>query len=528
VRSRLIGTVIAATATTGLSLTGLVSPVAMVSTAEPDGLSVAIDRLLDDPRLEGAMASVVVRDAATGDTLYERNPDQRLNPASNAKLFTSAAAMETLGSDFRYTTEVLTDARTAGDSLKGDLYLRGSGDPTMLAEHYAHLAAQVKAAGITEIKGDVIADDNYFDEVPLGRGWAWDDEPYYYSAATSALTVAPNEDYDSGTVIVQSGPGAAVGEPARIGLVPQTGAVEIVNRATTAAAGSDNTISIERQHASDRVLVTGSVPLDDETSLEWVTVADPTTYAVDVFRRALEAEGIAVKGRTVPEGSTPEGSRVLASHESMTLAELLIPFMKLSNNMHAEALVKTMGAEAGGEGSWPAGLDVVERYLTGRGIDVDDLRISDGSGLSRFDIVSTDDISDMLVGVRDEPWFDGWYASLPVAGVPERFVGGTLRNRMRNTAASGNLRGKTGSLTSVTALSGYVTNADGRELTFSMVSNNYLTSPRSIEDALGVTLASWSEESDESGDAATVSPRTLRQRTDYGPAGVECSWVKAC
>ena len=523
-RSRVIGTVIAIAATTGLSLVSGGAPALVAQTAEPDGLSVAIDALLDDPRLEDAMVSVVVRDANTGDSLYERNPGQRLNPASNAKLFTSTAAMHTLGPDHRFTTDVLSDKTPRAGELAGDLFLRGSGDPTMLAGDYADLAAQLKTAGVRTVKGDVVADDNYFDEVPLGRGWAWDDEPFYYSAVTSALTVAPNEDYDAGTVIVESGPGATIGAKALIGVVPQTNVLDIVNQTTTGPAGSGNTISIEREHASNRVLVTGSVPINDGTSQEWVTVPDPTAYAADVFRGALAAEGIRVKGRVVPEGTTPAGADVLASHDSMTLTELLVPFLKLSNNMHAEALVKTMGAETSGVGSWSAGLATVLGYANGQGVATGNLRLSDGSGLSRFDILSAADISDLLVGVGDEPWFDDWNAALPVAGNPDRLVGGTLRSRMRSTAAANNLHGKTGSLTSVTALSGYVTNADGRELAFSMVSNNYLSSPRSIEDALGVTLATWSE----SGEASPVSPSLLRQRTDYGPEGVECSWAKAC
>jgi D-alanyl-D-alanine carboxypeptidase/D-alanyl-D-alanine-endopeptidase (penicillin-binding protein 4) len=256
----------------------------------------------------------------------------------------------------------------------------------------------------------------------------------------------------------------------------------------------------------------------------WVTVPNPTTYAGNVFRRALSAEGIKVDGR-VREGTTPAGSDQLAQHESMTVGALMTPFLKLSNNMHAEALVKTLGAEVAGTGSTSAGLDAVRGYITGLGIDTSRLRLSDGSGLSRFDLVSSHDLTDMLIGARSEPWFDTWYDALPIAGNPDRFVGGTLRNRMRDTPAANNLHGKTGSLTSVTTLSGYVSNADGRELVFSMMSNNYLVSPRSIEDALGVTLASWSET-----DAAvvTVRPRTLGRATDYGPAGIECSWAKAC
>ena len=216
---------------------------------------------------------------------------------------------------------------------------------------------------------------------------------------------------------------------------------------------------------------------------------------------------------------------MLAEHESMTVGELLSPYLKLSNNMHGEALVKALGAEKTGTGSWSAGLTEVRSWLTANGVDAAKTRLVDGSGLSRMGNVRAQDLTDLLVTVRDEPWFATWYDALPIAGNPDRAVGGTLRNRMRDTAAANNLHGKTGSLTGVTALSGYVTNADGRELVFAMVSNNYLNSPRSIEDALGVTLASWSEESQE---APTVEPRTLRRSTDYGPDSVECSWVKAC
>ena len=299
----------------------------------------------------------------------------------------------------------------------------------------------------------------------------------------------------------------------------------MVNRATTVPAGSDAGLTIERQHASNRVVISGTVAADEGTTTEWVTVPDPTEYAADVLTRALDAEGIEVSGK-VREGATPADARVLASHDSMTLQQLLTPFMKLSNNMHAEALVKTMGQEATGTGSWGAGLDVDEAYAKARGVDTTSLRISDGSGLSRFDLLSADHVADLLVAVRSEPWFEGWYDALPIAGNPDRFTGGTLRSRMRNTPAADNLHGKTGSMTSVTALSGYVTNADGRELVFSMISNNYLLSPRSDEDALGVTLASWSEAA--GAGAPSVSSRSLRRTTDYGPAEVECSWVKAC
>jgi D-alanyl-D-alanine carboxypeptidase/D-alanyl-D-alanine-endopeptidase (penicillin-binding protein 4) len=532
----LIGLTTALTATSGLAVTTLTDQPAdqtqQVAQTEADpALTAAIDALLADPRFEGSMVGVSVRDAESGESLYEHESDQRLNPASNMKLFTSAAAMDALGPDYRFTTDLLATAPVNGGAVRSDLYLRGGGDPVMLAEDYRDLAAQLRQAGIREIKGDLVADDSFFDDVPLGTSWSWDDEPYYYSAVTSALTVAPNTDYDSGTAIVETTPGA-VGSAPKVELVPATSAVKIVNRATTGAAGSSNTLSIEREHASDRVIVTGSIPAGASTNQEWVTVPDPTAYASDVLARALKAEGIRVGGH-IEEGTTPGGATVLATHESMPLSELLVPFLKLSNNMHAEALVKTMGQQASGVGSWPAGLAVVRAYAEEHGVDTSVLRMSDGSGLTRFDLLTSDAVADLLVAVHDEPWFQAWYDALPIAGNPDRFVGGTLRSRMRDTPAANNLHGKTGSLTSVTALSGYVTNADGRDLVFSMISNNYLASPRSQEDKLGVTLASWNE-SDSSSLKKLDQPKRsggldkLDQPSKSEGREVECSWVKAC
>jgi D-alanyl-D-alanine carboxypeptidase/D-alanyl-D-alanine-endopeptidase (penicillin-binding protein 4) len=520
----------ALTATGGLAATGLQSTghQSLVPAADTQGdpaLTSSIDTILADPRLDNAMVSVAVRDADTGERLYERDGTQRLNPASNLKLFTSAAAMDALGPAYRFDTDLLTAGRIRGGALASDLYLRGGGDPTLLAEDYRDLAHQLRAAGVRKVQGDLVADDSFFDDVPLGAAWSWDDEPYYYSAVTSALTVAPDTDYDSGNVIVRVDPAAGAGRKPLIALQPQTRTVVIDNRAVTGPAGSGTDLSVERVHASNRVVVTGSIAVGAGTDEEWVTVPDPTAYAADVLSKALATEGIRLAGR-VREGTTPQDARVVGTHRSMPLRQLLTPFLKLSNNMHAEALVKTMGQEATGTGSWDAGLTVVRDYAKRVGVDTSNVRISDGSGLSRFDLLGADSVADLLVAVRSEPWFPEWYAALPVAGNPDRFTGGTLRSRMRDTAAANNLHGKTGSMTSVSALSGYVSNADGRRLVFSMISNNFLLSPRSDEDALGVALASWSDK-----DGATVpsvSSRTLRRTTDYGPAGIECSWAKAC
>ncbi|HEU4946094.1 MAG TPA: D-alanyl-D-alanine carboxypeptidase/D-alanyl-D-alanine-endopeptidase [Kribbella sp.] len=509
---------VAATAGLLTQATGAPAPAPQVVQATP--LQQQLDSLLADSRFQGSQVGLLVRDATTGETLYDRNGSTRLLPASNTKLFTSTAAMHTLGPDFRFHTDVLATAPVLAGKLRGDLYLKGYGDPTALESDYVALAKEVAKSGIRRVDGDLVADDTYFDKVRLGDTWSWDDEPFYYSAQTSALTLAPNTDYDSGTAIVESGPGAAVGAPAKLTLVPANDVITLVNTAKTGPAGSANTISIERDHGTNVVRVTGSVPADDTVSQEWVTVWEPTSYAADVFRRALAAEGVEVDGQIRTAAAPVADARRLARDESMTVGELMNPFLKLSNNMHAEALVKTMGAEAGSGGTWSAGLAVATAYAKSVGVDVSAIRLSDGSGLSRKVNVTADSVTDILIAAQQEPWYQQWYDALPIAGNPDRFVGGTLRSRMRNTPAANNLHGKTGSLTGVTALSGYVTDKDGRKLVFSMISNNYLVSPRSVEDAVGVTLASWTEQ----GTVAAIKPSTARTAQ-----ADECGeWVKAC
>src|SRR5215207_7897622 len=353
-------------ATAGLLSQSAGGPAAVQAT----GLQQQLDTLLTDARFTGSQVGLVVRDATSGETLYDRNGSTRLLSASDTKLFSSTAAMDTLGAGFRFHTDVLATAPVRDGKLRGNLYLKGYGDPTALESDYAALAKQVADSGVRRIDGDLVADDTYFDQVRLGDSWAWDDEPYYYSAQISALTLAPNTDYDSGTAIVDSAPGASVGAPVKLTLVPANDVVKLVSTATTGPAGSADTLNIEREHGSNIVRVTGSVPAGGAGGREWVTVWEPTTYAADVFRRALTAEGVEVRGELRTAAAPVASAHRLARDESMTVGELLNPFLKLSNNMHAETLVKTMGAEAGSGGTWSAGLAVVTDYAKSAGVDV--------------------------------------------------------------------------------------------------------------------------------------------------------------
>ncbi|MET9804158.1 D-alanyl-D-alanine carboxypeptidase/D-alanyl-D-alanine-endopeptidase [Streptomyces sp. NPDC006368] len=507
-----------------LGLAALLTVSALPADAGPSdsGLKGAIDTILTDPRLDGGAVSVVVADAATGDTLYQRDSGDRLMPASNTKLVTSAAAMALLGPDHRFRTEVLSTGRRAGGVLRGDLYLRGTGDPTTLAKDYDALAARVAASGITRVSGRVVADDTRFDTHRLGRAWAADDESSYYSAQISPLTVAPDTDYDAGTVVVEAAPATTAGAKPRVTLTPRTGWVRVDNRASTVPAGRPDTLTIERRHGTNTLVISGDIPLRGAATREWGTVWEPTGYAAAVFADALAAHGVRMGGPPRLGERTPDGATLLATHSSMPLRELMRPFMKLSNNMHAEALTKTIGYESSGRGTWSAGLAAIGAYLKTEGVDPDRYRQTDGSGLSRMNLFSAAQLARLLLAVQDAPWFADWYASLPVACAPDRSTGGTLRTRMCNTPAALNAHAKTGSLTGASALSGYVTDAGGRRLVYAVLLNNHLApSVKSVEDAIVVTLA----KSDTAN--GTIRPaQPPRTRATEPAADLECSWRK--
>jgi serine-type D-Ala-D-Ala carboxypeptidase/endopeptidase (penicillin-binding protein 4) len=479
-------------------------------------LAADLDALLSTPGLEGANVELVVR-TLDGETVYSHESDRRLQPASNAKLFTSAAALDVLGQDHRFTTSVHTTGTRNGSVQNGDLYLKGTGDPTMLAADYDALAKKVADAGITAVKGKLVADDTWFDNVRLGTGWAWDDEPFSYSAQVSALTAAPDTDYDAGAIIIRVAPGTD--GKAVVTTVPPTNYVTIASTAVTGAAGSANTIGITREHGSNTFTVTGSIPSGGAATSAYRSVWEPTGYAAALFRAALERHGVSVAGATT-RGALPAGATEVATRQSMPLRQLMVPFLKLSNNLHAEILVKTMGRKASNRGTWAAGLTAVSNQLANYGVDPARLSLRDGSGLSRMDQAAPDQLAALLDAAHDRPWFPEWYEALPIAGKTDRLVGGSLRSRMVGTAAEGKVHAKTGSMTGVSGLSGYVTTADGQLWVFSMVTNNNIgVNLRALEDAVAIRLA-------QEGSAA----RTMSTVPDLTGemSELECAWVKAC
>jgi D-alanyl-D-alanine carboxypeptidase/D-alanyl-D-alanine-endopeptidase (penicillin-binding protein 4) len=452
--------------------------------------SVSLDHLVADPALSGATVSLMVRDAGSGRTLYQHNPRTRLIPASNLKLLTTAAAMDVLGPQYRFSTQLLSDGMRQGERLTGNLYLRGLGDPTLQFADYQALAAQLASQGVRQVQGELVFDDTWFDAERLGIDWAQDDESTYYGAQISALTVSPNTDFDAGTLIVTAKAPGLAGQPVSVVVSPATDYVQLSNRAVS---GPGNTYAITRQHGTNLLQLTGALA-PGKQSRQWVSVWEPTQLVANLFEQALARQGIQVVGRRVIGGATPATATLLAEHQSAPLQALITPLLKLSNNAMSEALLKAMGRKTANAGTAQAGVTAVAAFMKRQGMDPTTLSQVDGSGLSRRNLLSSQNLTDLLLATARQPWFEAWYNALPVAGNADRMTGGSLRYRLRGTPAENNLHAKTGSMAGVSSLSGYITDAQGRRLVFSMVSNNYLSDAapiRALENRLAVALTQW-------------------------------------
>lgn len=474
----------------GAILLGLTMLLGGCATASRTSSGQNLDQVLADPALNGATVSLMVRDARSGSTLYQHNPRTRLIPASNLKLLTTAAAMDVLGPRYRFSTLLLSNGTRQGERLSGNLYLRGLGDPTTQFADYQVLAAQLASQGVRQVQGDLVFDDSWFDAERLGVDWAQDDESTYYGAQISALTVSPNTDFDAGTLLVTAKAPTAVGQPVTVVVSPPTDYVQLSNRAVS---GTGNSYGITRQHGTNLLQLSGALA-PGKQSRQWVSVWEPTQLVANLFEQALAQQGIQVLGRRVIGGATPATATVVAEHQSAPLQDLITPLLKLSNNNMSEALLKAMGRKTANAGTAAAGVAAVAGFMQRQGLDPATLSQVDGSGLSRRNLVSSQNLTDLLLAAAKQPWFDAWYNALPIAGNADRMTGGSLRYRLRGTAAQNNLHAKTGSMAGVSSLSGYITDAKGRRLVFSMVSNNYLSDAapiRALENRVALALSQW-------------------------------------
>lgn len=430
-----------------------------------DTLQTRIDTILADTNLSNGIQGVLVKSLKTGSVLYERNSHLAMIPASNQKLLVSATVLDQLGPDYTLKTELYASGKVnAKGVLEGDIVLKGGGDPTLATADLERFVAQLKSRGIRKVTGGVIVDDTLFDTQRLGWGWSWDNLPYYYSAEISALNL------DRNVAQVYVSPGEKDGARAVAWVKPAADYMAIDCTATTDAAGSEKSISVWRKLGTNTITVSGSIPLGSkaESPETAVTVQEPALYTGHVLRTLMARQGMQVIGG-VSSGKLPQGAELVYSHASRPISEMVALLNKPSDNLIAEVLLKALGAADTGKGSADSGAEVEKRFFERIGMDLTALKIVDGSGLSRLNYVSPRNLVALLThmwGHKDSGVFVG---SLPIAGVD-----GTLRNRMKGTAAEKNVKAKTGYIGRVSSLSGYVSTSSGEPLVFSIMMNHHL------------------------------------------------------
>lgn len=440
--------------------------------AGPEELRRRLRRLLDDPVLSRAHVGLVVTVAETGRVLYERAPHRRFVPASNAKLFTAAAALHELGPDHRWTTRLVATGPIRDGTLDGDLWLVGGGDPRLTRDDLAALSRRLREAGIRRVEGDLVGDGRRFPPPQWGSGWTWSDTYAGWGAGVSALRLYP------GRVRAGLVPGARPGDTARLVLRRGGPLPAIRNRVRTGAPGSDVRLDWVPAPRDRPVALEGWIPAGADTVELSLAPSHPTTHLAAAFADRLETDGVPVGGeiRRARPGEAPERETWSTALRSEPLSAVLPTLLGSSDNQVAEMLLRTMGAEEGDRGTAEAGLEVMEDRLRAWGVESGAADLRDGSGLSRYSQVTPTAVVRLLRRVWQLPDASVFRGSLPVAS--ER---GTLAGRLAGTPAAGNLRGKTGSLSSVRALSGYVEAGDGRTLVFSLLLNGYDGSGDAVE-----------------------------------------------
>lgn len=417
------------------------------------------------PGLSAAHTGIQVISAQTGQTLISQNADVPLMPASNMKVLTSAAALSLLKPEFRFKTHLLSNGYVRGNSLQGNLYLKGYGDPVLTDERLQELIQELKLLGVTEIQGNLIADDSFFDQERVGRGWKSTYGASAYSAQISALSMNLN------TVEVRVRP-VQVGRAAMVNLKPENTFFEIINQTGTSSGRTRLKIARQLVNGKNQIIVSGNVNIQGRTEIETINLDNPTLYVANVAQTLLRKEGIRLQGRT-QLGATPSGAVILASTESPPLREVVNHLNKDSVNLIAENLLKFMGANFEGvPGSAAKGSKVVlNRFLTGMvGLPHNpNLVIADGSGLSPLNRMTANTLARVLQYMFHQ--YDvsvDFMASLPISGVD-----GTLKKRMNTPELKRRVRAKTGFINGVSALSGYVYTQKNQVMIFSALMNHY-------------------------------------------------------
>ena len=438
-----------------------------------------ISQYLKRPGIRSTHWGMEVIDTADNQVLVSLNPDKPFTPASVLKVLTTSAALEKLGPDFRFRTGVYTNGRLLPDgTLAGDLYLVGRGDPNLTetsedpAEKPAirDLAGKLIALGIKRVEGNVIGDDSYFDTTGNGKGWTAHDLKSVYGAPICALSLNNN------VVWISVWPATRAKQLVSVGMEPRNSYYRIRNLGVTGSRRARRTAAVRLIRGTRTIVVSGVLPARQSIN-RYVVMENPAEVAASVLKEELRQNGVVVEGQAgaLHSGDMSPAARralvLLAERESQPLIRELEIINKQSQNLHAEMLLRTLGAEFGGEGTEEAGLQIVRRFLVDAGIESQQVSLGDGCGLSRENLVTPRFQTSLLKYISTRPYFGLFLGTLAVSGMD-----GTLRGRMTAESMRGVIFAKTGTLNGVSTLSGYMTTKSGKQLIFSIFANDARTS----------------------------------------------------
>jgi D-alanyl-D-alanine carboxypeptidase/D-alanyl-D-alanine-endopeptidase (penicillin-binding protein 4) len=445
--------------------------------------------IFSDRTIDHGLWSAVVHSLRHGETLYSYNSFRLQVPASNQKVLTTAVAAERLGWDYRYTTRIYaTGTVNAAGVLDGDLIVVGNGDPTINPRHpqrwgvFDEWGRQIAAKGIHTITGHLIGDDDAFEEPGWGLGWAWDDLALGYGSAIGALQ------YNENQVELLIGPGQEAGGRAIISVSPPGSGLTIDHRVTTVAAGEPSRVTLGRVPGTDVLTVSGQITLDAKPITEYASVINPTQAYLNAMRIAFGRHGVNIERTPLDIDDVrvrPDMSRatLLVEDQSPALSEIIDVTMKWSRNGYAETLLRSM-SPAGAPATEAAGLAAMAETLNRWGISRDYYLARDGSGLSRYDYLT----ADALTWVLTYMWLDPKHTELYRSVLPVTGVSGNLANRLKDTAAHARVWAKTGSMSQVRSLSGYLVTSAGEPIVFAFMVNGFRVPTREVDAAMDKAL----------------------------------------
>lgn len=459
-----------------------------------------IQSLIDNPDYFNSIIGISIVSIDNGETIFKKNDTKNFIPASTAKIMTSAAALEYLGKDFRFTSSVYLDGKIESNGeFTGNIIIRGSGDPSMSkafmenpSEILDKWAAALDSIGIKSIRGNIIGDDNYFDDVYYGPGWSWDDMIYPFSAQVNSLSI-----YDNKIDIIIESPDS-INQSPHITCIPDNNYTSIINSIRTGSESDMTDINPFKDDNTNIIELEGVIKYNKqkkEKSVISVSVTNPTLFFLNLFKSAIERKNIKFRGALIDiddwnQKFSYSNAQAICSHSSPPLSEIIKELNKNSNNLVAEMLFKTIAKENTGKGSFQKAAEQISKFCVKIGISPENMSIADGSGLSRYNLISPRYQTALLSFIHRASYKTEFINSLACPGET-----GTLKNRMIRTKAENNLWAKTGSMNAVSTLAGYVQTKDSELLAFSIMIMNHtvaLNVVHNLQDLICMRLAGFS------------------------------------